>query len=107
MVFAHQHRVNGWLASYYVRAWSCCERPPPTFTHPRFWPMDRTGKDPRLLIPYPHLLVLATSERFLPAWSIFRAILASESHWLQPMLVLSIHWWPAPVGVGRVLATNQ
>ena len=22
----------------------------------------------------------------------FRAILASESHWLQPVLILSVHW---------------
>ena len=56
------------------------------------------------LIPSPHLLVLATNERFLPTWGTFRAILASESHWLQPILVLSIHWWPTPTGVGRVLA---
>jgi hypothetical protein len=27
----------------------------------------------------PHLLVLATSERFLPAWAIFRVLLVSES----------------------------
>ena len=32
------------------------------------------------LLPSPHLLVLATSERFLPAGDIFRVILASESH---------------------------
>jgi hypothetical protein len=57
----------------------------------------------RGLIPSPHLLVLATSERFLSAGGTFRAILASESHWLQPVLVLSVHWWPAPAGVGRVL----
>jgi hypothetical protein len=55
------------------------------------------------LIPSPHLLVLATNERFLPAGGIFRAILASESHWLQPVLVLTVHWWPTPAGVGRVL----
>ena len=41
------------------------------------------------LIHSPHLLVLATSEQFLPAGGTFRAILASESHWLQPVLVLS------------------
>jgi len=51
----------------------------------------------------PHLLVQATSERFLPAGGTFRVILANESHWLQPMLVLFIHWWPAPTGVGSVL----
>ena len=32
------------------------------------------------LIPSAHLLVLATSERFLSVGSTFRAILASESH---------------------------
>jgi hypothetical protein len=50
----------------------------------------------------PHMLVRATSEGFLPARGTFRVILASESHWLQPVLVLSIHWWPPPTGVGRV-----
>ena len=64
-------------------------------------PLTRQGGD--ALMPSPHLLVLATGERFLPAWGTFRAILASESHSLQPMLALSVHWWPAPVGVGRVL----
>jgi hypothetical protein len=54
------------------------------------------------LIPSPHMLVLATSNRFLSAWDTFRVILASESHWLQPMLLLSVHWWPTPAGVGRV-----
>jgi len=33
-----------------------------------------------------------TNERFLPAWSTFRVGLASESHWSQPVLVLTIHW---------------
>ena len=55
------------------------------------------------LIPSPHLLVLVTNERFLLAGGTFRAILANEIHWLQPVLVLSIHWWPPPVGVGRIL----
>ena len=54
------------------------------------------------LLPSPNLLVLATSERFLSARGTFRAILASESHWLQPMLVLSVRWWPTPASVGRV-----
>ena len=58
------------------------------------------------LIAHPHLLVRATSERFLPAGGTFRAILASESHWLQPVLVLSVHWWPGPAGVGRVLIAH-
>jgi hypothetical protein len=45
-------------------------------------------------------------ERFLPAWDTFRAILTSESHWLQPVLVLSVHWWPAPADVGSVLVQS-
>ena len=55
-----------------------------------------------LQIPSPHLPVLATSKQFLSAGGIFRAILATESHWLQPVLVLFVHWWPGPAGVGRV-----
>ena len=57
-------------------------------------------------MPSPHMMVLATSEQFLQARGTFRAILASESHWLQPMLILSFHWWPTPAGVGRVLVTR-
>jgi hypothetical protein len=34
------------------------------------------------------MLVWATSEQFLPIGGTFEAILASESYWLQPMLVL-------------------
>ena len=49
------------------------------------------------------MLVLATNEQFLVAGGIFRAILANESHWLQPVLVLSVHWWLALTGVGSVL----
>ena len=41
-----------------------------------------------------------TSERFLPARATIRSVLASESHWLQPLLVLTVRWWPAPVSVG-------
>ena len=54
------------------------------------------------LIHSPHLLVRATGERFLPTGGTFRAILANESHRLQPVLVPSVHWWPAPAGVRSV-----
>ena len=37
----------------------------------------------------------------------FKVILANESHWLQPVLVFSIHQWLAPTGVGRILVTNE
>ena len=54
------------------------------------------------LIHSPHMLVWATSERFLLAWGTFRTILANESHWLQQVLVSSVYWWPALAGVGSV-----
>jgi hypothetical protein len=49
-----------------------------------------------ILIPSPHMLVANMSERFLQARGTFRAILAIESHWLQPVLVLFVRWWSAP-----------
>ena len=52
------------------------------------------------LIAHPHLLVRAISERFLPTWAAFRFGSANESHRLQPMLILTVHWWPAPICVG-------
>ena len=52
----------------------------------------------RLLLIY--MLVRGTNERFLPTRVTFRASSASESHWLQPVLVLVVHWWPAPICVG-------
>jgi hypothetical protein len=59
------------------------------------------------LTPSPHLLVLATIERFLSAGGTISAISSNESHWLQPMLVLSVHWWPTQVGVRRVLLAKE
>ena len=35
----------------------------------------------------------------------FRTDLANESHWLQPVLVLTIRWWSALVSVGGLLET--
>ena len=32
---------------------------------------------------------------------------AIECHWLQPMMVLTVHWWPAPVCVGGLLLTGD
>jgi hypothetical protein len=54
------------------------------------------------LIAHTHVLVRATNERFLPVGGNFRVGLASESHWLQPVLVLTIHWWPTPINVGEL-----
>ena len=55
-----------------------------------------------LLIAHPHLPVRATSERFPPARVIFRSALTSESHWLQPLLVLNVRWWPGTSQCGRL-----
>ena len=38
-------------------------------------------------------MVRVTIERFPPARATFRSVLASESHWLQPLLVLTVRWW--------------
>ena len=51
--------------------------------------------------------MLATGERFLPAGTTSRIGLASENHWLQPVLVLTSHWWPTPVSVGGLLVTDE
>jgi hypothetical protein len=42
-------------------------------------------------IAHPHLLLRATCEQFLQARATSRVGLASESHWLQPVLVLTVH----------------
>ena len=55
---------------------------------------DGFGEFSHRIILHPHLLVRATSERFPPARATFRSVLASESHWLQALLVLTVRWWP-------------
>ena len=45
----------------------------------------------------------STSERFLPLGATFRVDLASENHWLQPVMVLTVHWWPTLLSVGGLL----
>jgi len=63
--------------------------------HPKQIPSYLGGfvsNGPPTLIHSPHLLVRATNERFLSSGDTFRASLASESHWLQPVMVLSVHW---------------
>ena len=54
-----------------------------------------------------HLLVRATNKRFLSARANFRSVLASESHWLQPMTVPTVCWWPAPVSVCGLLSVTS
>ena len=54
-------------------------------------------------IARPQLLVRATIERFPPARATFRSVLASESQWLQPLLVLTVRWWPGTVSVGELI----
>ena len=55
-------------------------------------------------IARPHLLVRATTERFPPARATFRSVLASESHWLQPLLVLTVRWWPDTTKCGLAIS---
>ena len=59
------------------------------------------------LVANPHILVQATSERYLPTWATFRVGLASESHRWQLVLVLTIHWWPALVCVGWAIRISH
>ena len=47
-----------------------------------------------------YLLVRATSERFLLVGATFRTGWVSKSHWMQPVLLLTVHQWPSPVCVG-------
>ena len=55
-------------------------------------------------IAHPHLMVRATNKRFLPTRGhTFRGGLANESHWLQPVLVFTVHCWPAQVGVDGLI----
>ena len=66
-------------------------------------PHNHTHPLLRGIIAHKHLLVRATNERFLPARATFKSVLASKSHWLQPVLVLTIRWWHAPISVGGLL----
>jgi hypothetical protein len=70
------------------------------------WPFNSLTKQSSVeikrLIPSPHLMVLVITERFLLTRGTFRIILVNESHWLPPVLVLFVRWWPTPIGVGRV-----
>ena len=59
-----------------------------------------------LIYCHSHLLVPPTSEGFLPVGAAFRVDVASESHCLQPVLVLTVHWWPAPISVGGLLLSE-
>jgi hypothetical protein len=62
--------------------------------------LDTSSLSSGSLIAHAHLLMRATNERFLPVGGSFRVGLASESHWLRPMLVLTIQWWATPTSVG-------
>ena len=58
-------------------------------------------------IAHPHLLVRATNKRFLPTRITFESVLASESHRLHPVLVLTVLWGPAPVSVGGLQVISR
>ena len=46
---------------------------------------------PKEIIAHPHLLVRATNVQCLPTGVTFRVGLVSENHWMQLMLVLTVH----------------
>lgn len=52
------------------------------------------------LLAHPHLLAWATKEQLLPSWATFNSNVANESHWMSLVLVETVRWWRAPVGVG-------
>ena len=60
-----------------------------------------------LLIAHPHLLVRATIEQFPPSRATFRSVLANESQWLQPLLVLTVRWWPDTSKCGRAITLTH
>ena len=57
------------------------------------------------IIARPHFLVRATINWFPPARATFRSVLSNERQWLQPLLVLTVRWWPDTSKCGR--AINQ
>ena len=92
-----------WLVSNSSKLDHQCEIGPLaslTFVGLIMWSLSSICGHVGLVITHPQLLVWVASERFLLAWATFRAGLASESHWLQPMLVLTVVWWLALVSVG-------
>ena len=54
-----------------------------------------------------HLMVHATNERSLSTRGTFRTSLTSESHWLQLVLVLFVHWWSTPISVGGLWVVSS
>ena len=53
------------------------------------------------------LLVWATSERFPPARATFRSVLANKSQQLQPLLVLTVRWWPGTSKYGWAIRDGR
>ena len=45
-------------------------------------------------IAHPHFTGAGYQRTISPTRANFRTGLVSESHWLQPLLVLTVHWWP-------------
>ena len=64
-------------------------------------------RDKKRIIAHPHLLVHATNEQFPLARATFRSVLASESHGLQPLLVLIVRWWPDTSKCGRAISVAR
>ena len=61
-----------------------------TFYQFRFTPIYTKKNTPTNSPP----TLTGAGEQFPPARATFRSGLASESQWLQPLLVLTVRWWP-------------
>ena len=72
---SHTHRVGIIVITVIIATLSLCHSMMPHAT----------------LIAHPHILVRATSERFLLAWVTLRVGSTSKTHWLQLVLALTVH----------------
>ena len=102
--------------SFMVNALDHCVKRPLKMTQELFVALELSQKKIRQMkiwmylndymhiIVHPHILVRATSEQFPPARVTFRSVSAKESHWLQPLLVLTICWCPDTSKCGHAIS---
>ena len=52
-------------------------------------------------------MLWSISEQLLSTGVTFSSNLASESHWMWPVLVETVHWWPALESAGGLLVQES